>query len=71
MWREARREYLASSALFQQARGMRGRNGSTTDRLDGAVYAASNAALVLVELGDDQSALEEVGVCTCARVTCG
>ena len=37
------------------------RNGSsTTQRLDGAIYAASNAALMLVQLGDDPRALREV-----------
>ncbi|PNG99753.1 hypothetical protein TSOC_014463, partial [Tetrabaena socialis] len=34
-WQEAREQYLASSEGFQQARGFRGRNGSTTPRLDG------------------------------------
>ena len=33
---EARDNYLTSSQLFQQARGFRGPNGGTTDRLDGA-----------------------------------
>lgn len=32
---EAREAYLVSSQLFQQAKGFRGRGGSTTQRLDG------------------------------------
>lgn len=32
---EAREDYLVSSQLFQQAKGFRGRGGSTTQRLDG------------------------------------
>lgn len=59
-WREARRDYLASSELFQKAKGMRGRNGSTTDRLDGAVFSASNAALMLVQMGEEEEAIQEM-----------
>jgi hypothetical protein len=32
---EAREDYLTSSQLFQQAKGFKGRGGSTTARLDG------------------------------------
>lgn len=55
----ARDDYLVSARLFQTAKGFR--NGSsTTQRLDGAIYASSNAALMLVQLGDDAGALREV-----------
>ena len=37
---------------------------STTQRLDGAVYSASNAALALAQLGDDAGALLEAGAYT-------
>jgi tetratricopeptide (TPR) repeat protein len=58
-WRRARDAYLASADGFQRASGFRyGR--STTPRLDGAVFAASNAALMLVQLGDEAGALKEV-----------
>ena len=41
-WKEARENFLASSEGFQKASGFRyGR--STTPRLDGAIFAASNA----------------------------
>lgn len=36
------------------------RNGSTTQRLDGAIYAASNAALMLAQMGDEEGALKEI-----------
>lgn len=60
MWRLARSDYLDSANLFQQARGFRGRGGTTTQRLDGAVFAASNAALMLVQLGDVEGAVKEM-----------
>ncbi|GLC42869.1 hypothetical protein PLESTB_001433100 [Pleodorina starrii] len=59
-WEEAREQYLASAAVFQQARGFRGRNGSTTPRLDGAIFAASNAALMRAQLGDTDGAVQEM-----------
>ena len=46
--------------------GFRGRGGSTTQRLDGAIYAASNAALMLAQMQDSQGALKEVGFWLCA-----
>lgn len=59
-WAEARENYLTSSQLFQQAKGFRGRNGGTTDRVDGAIYSASNAALMLAQMGDLDGALKEM-----------
>jgi tetratricopeptide (TPR) repeat protein len=58
-WATAREEYLVSSQLFQQAKGFRGRGGSTTQRLDGAIYSASNAALMLAQMGHEEAALKE------------
>lgn len=58
-WEAARDNYLISSQLFQQAKGFRGRGGTTTQRLDGAIYAASNAALMLAQMGGEQAALKE------------
>jgi tetratricopeptide (TPR) repeat protein len=58
-WAGAREDYLASSQLFQQAKGFRGRGGTTTQRLDGAIFAASNAALMLAQVGDEDGALRE------------
>lgn len=31
---------------------IQGRNGGSTDRLDGAIFSASNAALMLAQMGD-------------------
>ena len=57
-WRGAREEYLESAALFQTSKGFR--NGaSTTQRLDGAVYASANAALAAAQLGDEAAAERE------------
>lgn len=57
-WEEARKGYLEAADLFQGSRGYR--NGaSTTSRLDGAIYASSNAALALAELGNTEGALRE------------
>eukprot|EP00198_Chlamydomonas_reinhardtii_P007367 XP_001696703.1 TPR-repeat protein [Chlamydomonas reinhardtii] len=50
-WSDAREAYLASSEVFQGARGFRARNGATTPRLDGAIFAASNAALMRAQMG--------------------
>ena len=61
-WREAREDYLASARVFQGAAGFRGRGGSVTPRLDGAVFAASNAALMLAQLGDEAGAVKEMQV---------
>ena len=57
-WGGAREDYLESARLFQSSKGFRS-GASTTQRLDGAVYAASNAALALAELGDDAGATVE------------
>lgn len=57
-WVRAREAYLESAALFQTSRGFR--NGaSTTQRLDGAVYASANAALAAAQLGDEAAAERE------------
>lgn len=48
-------------ALCVVRQGFRGRGGTTTQRLDGAIYAASNAALMLAQLGEEEGALKEVG----------
>ena len=56
----ARSQYVAASNGFQRAKGFRNRQtGGTTQRLDGAIYAASNAALMLAELGDEAGAIAE------------
>lgn len=57
---KARTYFLASAAGFQSARGFRDSRGRMTPRLDGAVYAASNAALMLVQLGDEEGAVREM-----------
>ncbi len=58
-WRRARESYLAAAEGFQRAAGFRyGR--STTPRLDGAVFASSNAALMLAQLGDEEGAVREM-----------
>lgn len=36
---EAREDYLVSSQLFQQAKGFKGANGSSTARLDGELFS--------------------------------
>ncbi|GIL59205.1 hypothetical protein Vafri_13885 [Volvox africanus] len=59
-WEDAREQYLASAAVFQQARGFRGRNGSTSPRLDGAIFASSNAALMRAQMGDTDGAVQEM-----------
>lgn len=59
-WASARQDYLASQQGFQGAKGFRGAGGSTTMRLDGAVFSASNAALMAVQLGQEDQAVKEV-----------
>lgn len=46
--------------MFQASRGFRGRGGSTTQRVDGAIFAQSNAALARAQLGDLAGALKEL-----------
>jgi tetratricopeptide (TPR) repeat protein len=58
-WKAAREDYLTSSALFQTAYGFR-RGRSMSPRLDGAVFAASNAALMLAQLGQTEDAVKEM-----------
>jgi hypothetical protein len=50
----------AAAAAAAAVQGFRGRGGTTTQRLDGAIYAASNAALMLAQLGEEEGALKEV-----------
>lgn len=59
-WRAARESYLASAAGFQSARRENAQSGSLQQRLDGAVLAFSNAALMLAQLGDDAAATKEM-----------
>ncbi|EIE21845.1 TPR-like protein [Coccomyxa subellipsoidea C-169] len=59
-WKEARQDYLKSAAGFQKAAGFRDSSGSSALRLDDAVVAASNAALALVQLGDEPAAILEM-----------
>ena len=58
-WSEAREAYQQSAAIFQSSSGYR-RGASTTSRLDGAIYAAANAALMRCQLGDDAGAAQEL-----------
>jgi len=58
-YQEAREDFVQSRDLFQTAKGFR-KGASTTARLDGAIYASLNAALMLVQLGDDLGALREM-----------
>lgn len=59
-WAEARTAYLASAQGFQTARREDRRTGSLQQRLDGAVFAFSNAALMLAQMGDDVGATKEM-----------
>jgi hypothetical protein len=74
-WAQARNDYQASSDIFQAARGFKDRNGGSLARLDGSVTAAGNAALMLVQLGDEPSAMNEVttslAACCSSRTACG
>lgn len=58
-WKQAREDYLASANGFQSARREDGA-GSLQQRLDGAVFAFSNAALMLAQVGDDAGAVKEM-----------
>jgi len=58
-WNDAKDDYESAGDLFQNAKGFR--NGaSTTQRLDGAIYAYSNKALATAQLGDDAGALKQL-----------
>ena len=55
-WSKAKDDYALAAELFQSAKGFRS-GASTTQRLDGAIYAFSNLALAEVELGNEEKAL--------------
>lgn len=59
-WQDARASYLESANTFQASVGYRDRGGRTTARVDGAIYAATNAALMLAQLGDLPGAKREL-----------
>lgn len=59
-WSLAREDYLASAKGFQSARRESGAAGTLQQRLDGTVFALSNAALMLAQLGDDETATKEM-----------
>ena len=59
-WKLAREDYLASANGFQSARREDRLSGRMQQRLDGAVFAFSNAALMLAQLGDDDNATKEM-----------
>jgi tetratricopeptide (TPR) repeat protein len=62
-WDDARDDYERAGDLFQNAKGFR--NGaSTTQRLDGAIYAYSNRALATAQLGDEGGALRQLEALT-------
>ncbi len=58
-WADARDAYVGAEAIFQASAGYR-RGASTTSRLDGAIYASANAALMRAQSGDDDGAASEL-----------
>lgn len=61
-WEEARECYLESADGFRISKGYLDPSGGSSKRLYGQVYAASNAALMLAQLGDDGGATREMEV---------
>ena len=59
-WPEAREAYSTAARVFQASSGFRGRGGSTTQRVDGAIFAQANAALARAQLGDLAGARKEL-----------
>jgi len=59
-WKQARKDYLESAASFQNSRAKDGIAGRMQRRLDGSIYAFSNAALMLAQIGDDDGAIKEM-----------
>eukprot|EP00889_Picochlorum_renovo_P003267 jgi/Picre1/30297/NNA_005661.t1 len=59
-WKDARNKYLSSARGFQTSRVSNGRAGGMQRRLDGSIFAFSNAALMAAQLGDDETALKEM-----------
>lgn len=60
-WSRARSYFQLAGEGFQTAR-RDGAVGTMQQRLDGAVFAASNAALMLAQLGDTKGAIKEMQV---------
>lgn len=58
-WADAREAYTSAAGIFQASKGYR-RGSSTTSRLDGAIYATANAALMRAQLGDDEGAAQDL-----------
>jgi tetratricopeptide (TPR) repeat protein len=68
-WNDAKDDYESAGDLFQNAKGFR--NGaSTTQRLDGAIYAYSNKALATAQLGDEAGGLPTRRTCEPRRRRC-
>ena len=59
-WKAAREDYILSANGFQSARREDRVAGRLQQRLDGAGFAFSNAALMLAQLGDDDGATKEM-----------
>jgi len=60
-WKEARQDYLESAGGFLAARREERRAASVMQMYaDGAVFASSNAALMLAQMGDDKAAVKEM-----------
>lgn len=58
-WDKAKDDYESAANLFQGARGFKV-GASTTQRLDGAIYAFSNLALAEAQLGNEDKALKQL-----------
>ena len=58
-WDKAKDDYESAANLFQGARGFKV-GASTTQRLDGAIYAFSNLALAEAQLGNEEKALKQL-----------
>jgi len=60
MYEDARKDYLLAAEGFRQAKGFIDVDGRSNQRLNGEVYACTNAALMLSQFGNTSEVLREM-----------
>lgn len=59
-YEDARDDYCRSAEGFRAAKGFLDRDGRSNRRLDGEVFAQTNASLMLVQYGNEREAIKEM-----------
>ena len=57
---DARKDYLSAAEGFRKAKGYLDKDGRSNTRLDGEIFAATNASLMLAQYGSETEAIKEM-----------